>query len=278
MCQTAVAGMALISLLLHFVTAGMKGYALYVTGLVGMFWFGAFFGLAQMILSSTLIIDITESAQRTEANYVSAWFRRFAIAAGPLAAIVFPTGTIAAELSMYAYVAVLILIGLAKIPFKTPDEDNRVFCLDRFIMSQGSVLTITLLPATIILGMSAALAIHNPIFFSQLALGLLLALIAEKFVFVNADLQSEFISGSLLIIAAASALSDTQRNARGGASRTLSHRHGHRTRRQSHPAVLHQACSSLSAGNGTEFLLPLVGIGNSHRAVPRTVAFRLQDH
>lgn len=201
-CQTAVAGMALISLLLHFVTAGMKGYALYVTGLVGMFWFGAFFGLAQMILSSTLIIDITESAQRTEANYVSAWFRRFAIAAGPLAAIIFPTGTIAAELSMYAYVAVLILIGLAKIPFKTPDEDNRVFCLDRFIMSQGFVLTITLLPVTIILGMSAALAIHNPIFFSQLALGLLLALIAEKFVFVNADLQSEFISGSLLIIAA----------------------------------------------------------------------------
>lgn len=35
---------------------------------------GAAFGLAQMVLSSTLIIDTCESFQRTEANHSSAWF------------------------------------------------------------------------------------------------------------------------------------------------------------------------------------------------------------
>ena len=34
---------------------------------------GAFFGLAQMVLTSTLIIDTCESHQRTEANHSATW-------------------------------------------------------------------------------------------------------------------------------------------------------------------------------------------------------------
>ena len=44
---------------------------------------GAFFGLAQMVLTSTLIVDCTESFQRTEANYAAAWFGRFAVSLYP---------------------------------------------------------------------------------------------------------------------------------------------------------------------------------------------------
>lgn len=40
---------------------------------------GAAFGLAQMVLSSTLIIDTCESFQRTEANFSASWFARFAL-------------------------------------------------------------------------------------------------------------------------------------------------------------------------------------------------------
>ena len=40
---------------------------------------GALFGLAQMVLSSTLIIDTCESFRRTEANYSAAWFSRIAL-------------------------------------------------------------------------------------------------------------------------------------------------------------------------------------------------------
>ncbi len=49
---------------------------------------GASFGLVQMILSGTLIIDKSESAQRTEANHASAWFGRFALSLGPMLAII----------------------------------------------------------------------------------------------------------------------------------------------------------------------------------------------
>ena len=44
---------------------------------------GAAFGLAQMVLSSTLIIDTCESHQRTEANHSATWFGRFALSLGP---------------------------------------------------------------------------------------------------------------------------------------------------------------------------------------------------
>jgi MFS family permease len=45
---------------------------------------GAAFGLAQMVLMSTLVIDTSESFRRTEANHSAAWFERVALALGPL--------------------------------------------------------------------------------------------------------------------------------------------------------------------------------------------------
>ena len=48
---------------------------------------GAFYGLAQMVLASTLIIDTSESYMRTEANHSAGWFSRFAIAIGPMMGI-----------------------------------------------------------------------------------------------------------------------------------------------------------------------------------------------
>ena len=48
---------------------------------------GVFYGLAQIVLLSTLIIDTTDSFQRTEANYVISWVLRLALAIGPLAGL-----------------------------------------------------------------------------------------------------------------------------------------------------------------------------------------------
>ena len=52
------------------------------------FLLGAFFGLAQMVLASTLIIDTSESFQRTEANYSATWFSRFALSLGPIFSLI----------------------------------------------------------------------------------------------------------------------------------------------------------------------------------------------
>lgn len=201
-CLTAIVVMAVLSFAGTVAAGKMHGYPLFITSLIEMFWYGAAFGLAQMIISSTLIIDITESAQRTEANFVSAWFRRFALAAGPLLTILAPVQNIPESIYLWLYIAIVILISFVRLPFKSPDDNGHVLCLDRFIMPQGFHLTLNLLPVTIIMGMSAALAFHNEVFFIQLALGFALALLAEVFVFANADLQSEFISGGFLIAAA----------------------------------------------------------------------------
>ena len=49
---------------------------------------GAFYGLAQMVLLGTLIIDTVEASHRTEANYSVTWFGRFALALGSLVALI----------------------------------------------------------------------------------------------------------------------------------------------------------------------------------------------
>ena len=48
--------------------------------LVGLrFMQGAFYGLSQLVLLSTLIIDTVEAVHRTEANHAATWFGRFAL-------------------------------------------------------------------------------------------------------------------------------------------------------------------------------------------------------
>lgn len=200
-CIVSVALMLVTSLLLDNFAGCAQGRSLFLTALIAMFCYGAFFGLAQMVLSSTLIIDTTESVQRTEANYASAWFRRFAIAFGPLLAIVLPQAMFT-NMRYLCYIVIVVLLYLVHVPFKSPDDDTHVFCMDRFILSQGKWLSFNLFPITVVLGISVAMAFDNETFFVQLVIGLLLALLAEKFVFADADLMSEFVCGCFLIIAA----------------------------------------------------------------------------
>lgn len=201
-CQWAIVLMLAVTGLLALLFPRLSGHALFITGLVGMFWYGAFFGLAQMLLSSTLVIDVTESAHRTEANYSSAWFRRFAIAVGPLLALLLPIKSVASPLCLYGYLAIVVLLELVHVPFKSPDDDTHVFCTDRFLLSQGKWLGLNLVLVTVVIGMSVAIAFRNETFFTQFAIGLVLALIAERYVFANAELESEFVTGAFVVIAA----------------------------------------------------------------------------
>ena len=72
------------------------------------FALGAAFGLAQMVLTSTLIIDTSESFQRTEANHSAAWFSRFALSLGPM------TGLLLERLVSY-HVVLLAAMGCAAV-------------------------------------------------------------------------------------------------------------------------------------------------------------------
>ena len=165
---------------------------------------GAAFGLAQMILSSTLIIDTCESFQRTEANHSAAWFSRFALSLAPIG------GLVAYEMLGFDKVlwgaigcAVLsvLLIRTVSFPFRAPEEGVHVASLDRFLLPYGLVLYFNLLLMTTVVG----LVLSQPLgveFYAMLMGGFLLALLAQRFVFRDADLKSEIISGLFMLVAA----------------------------------------------------------------------------
>lgn len=164
---------------------------------------GASFGLAQMVLSSTLIIDTCEAHQRTEANHSSSWFARFAISLGPLAGLLLYTFldfSYVLYASLGCVVLSLLLIRSVSFPFRAPEENIHVASLDRFLLPHGFVLFLNLLLVSIVTGLVLSLSLE-PLFFAFVMGGFLLALLAQRFVFRDAELKSEVITGLILLLA-----------------------------------------------------------------------------
>lgn len=165
---------------------------------------GATFGLAQMVLSSTLIIDTCESFQRTEANHSASWFARFALSLGPLAGLTAYQwygfdGVLWGAMGLA--VASLLLVKLVTFPFRAPEDRLHVVSLDRFFLPHGTWLFLNLLLVSMVTGLLITLPLH-PLFYAFVMGGFLLALLAQRFVFRDAELKSEIVSGLLLLMAA----------------------------------------------------------------------------
>lgn len=165
---------------------------------------GAAFGLAQMVLTSTLIIDTSESFQRTEANHSAAWFSRFALSLGPFAGLLisrlagFDVMLLAAM--GCAFVSAM-LVMFVSFPFRSPEEHISVTSLDRFFLPHGSPLFLNLQLITLILGIVLSVA-SSELFFAMLMAGFLMAILAQRFAFRDAEVKSEVITGLILIFAA----------------------------------------------------------------------------
>lgn len=203
-CQLAILGVVVCIAILYYLEAFLNLKIDYWMILLLRILLGACLGVAQMTLGSTLIIDTCESFQRTEANYITSWFSRFALPLGPIAGIlvtdlwgiklVFPIAALMA-------LAALVLVSLVKFPFKAPTEHIAKISLDRFFLPQGIPLFINIVMCTMVVGMFLAHP-HSLEFFVMVFIGLLLALVAEKYVFADADLKSEVLTGTLLLGAA----------------------------------------------------------------------------
>lgn len=173
------------------------------------FLLGVTFGMFQMVLLSTLVIDSVQSFVRTEANHHAVWFGRFAMALGPFAGLwalqhvnvahvaFLPIAFLPIALSVLAY----ILVALVGFPFKTPAEQVGFVSFDRFFLPEGSLLFIMLFAVTTIAGMLLTIPMTVSVYGLLLA-GFLLALLSERFVFANADLKSEAITGLTSMLAA----------------------------------------------------------------------------
>ena len=203
-CMWSILGMIICLALLYYnVVFGQISFVMMLAIRIAL---GMFFGLSQMILVSTLIIDTCESFQRTEANHSATWFGRFALSLGPICALVLKSFgqplVLGIDLvligAMCCCVLAAVLIMLVKFPFKAPEDNVKVLSLDRFFLPHGTWLFINLVLITSAIGMLLTLPLH-PMFYCMMMAGFLVALLAQKYVFVNAELKSEVISGLFLI-------------------------------------------------------------------------------
>jgi MFS family permease len=203
-CQLSILGVVVCLSVLYYLDTFWNIRFSFEILLAVRFLLGAFLGLAQMSLASTLVIDSCESFQRTEANYITSWFARFSIAVGPLAAFfvynyfgmgyVFPTASLLA-------LGAFVLVSRAKFPFKAPAEGIKTFSLDRFYLPQGTPLFVNIILITFSAGLYFSLP-HSSGIFLMIFGGLVLAFLAEKFVFADADLKSQIIVGLILLASA----------------------------------------------------------------------------
>lgn len=163
---------------------------------------GALMGLAKMTLMSTLVIDTCESFMRTEANYISSWLGRVSLAVGPFAGLLcsrffdFRTTILAGCVMGLCSV---LCVRKARFPFKAPYDNVSVLSTDRFFLVQGVPLFATLAMVT----MSASLVISSVVdaeFFMFMFAGFALAVVAEKYVFSDADLKSEPVTGLICMM------------------------------------------------------------------------------
>ena len=165
---------------------------------------GAAFGLAQMVLTSTLIIDTSESFQRTEANHSAAWFSRFALSMGPMAGLLI--GRIAGFhyvllATIACAVAVAVLVLTVNFPFRAPQDDIPTVSLDRFFLPHGFPLFVNLQLVTLAVGIILSVILDEH-FYSMMMMGFAAAILSQRFVFRDAELKSEVVTGLILIGAA----------------------------------------------------------------------------
>ena len=156
---------------------------------------GAFYGLSQLVLLSTLIIDTVEAVHRTEANHAATWFGRFAISLGPLAGIMvyktmsFPSVIL---LSCICLGISFVFVNLIRFPFRMPSEDFSRFSCDRFLLKGSHWLFVNVALITTVLGVLLSIE-HSPRFYGMLMVGFVIAILAD------ADLRSEATTGMIVI-------------------------------------------------------------------------------
>ena len=163
---------------------------------------GATFGLAQMILLSTLVIDASESYRRTEANHSAAWFSRFAVSLGPIMGyVLFYYKNFDAVLlaSLFCAASSILLILAVNFPFRTPSDTYHIVSTDRFFLTNGIPLYVNMMLYAVVVGLLMSLGLSDR-FYACIMAGFLLALVAQRIVFRDADLKSQIATGFILMM------------------------------------------------------------------------------
>ena len=168
---------------------------------------GASYGVFQIAVGSTLLLDLSDTRKRTEAAHVYYWFARLALVFGPLAGVMLPRyhgaeafSAVAVGLQVCAF---LLLSGL-RVPFRAPLEPS-LFTFDRFWLPRGFRLFVPLFGVCLVAGL--LMGRHCGAGFCVfLGVGFWLALWLHRCVF-RERLQRELACGFCSLVVAALLLS-----------------------------------------------------------------------
>lgn len=144
---------------------------------------GCAFGSAKRVLSCTLLIDKTESCNRTEANYVAIWIARMTVVAGPIATILLrpemPATWFYGTAAAIAFVSAALVMSV-KFPFRAPEEGTHIISFDRFFLpkSWNVALVITLMAASLGIVISTRFNLEN---LSSIAAGLVISILVLRY-------------------------------------------------------------------------------------------------
>lgn len=162
---------------------------------------GGLFGVVTMTTGSTLVIDVTASRRRTDANIAFAWIGRFGMAVGlALGTYIYPywdfVHVVYASVALGA-VALLLIPGI-KVSFRAP-LNPPLLSLDRFILPRTLWPGVNMMMISFIFGILIA-HIYSELFYICILIGFLLALILSRTLLVRISGRSEVELGEAALI------------------------------------------------------------------------------
>lgn len=190
----ALLGVLFVMLLLPFSTKGMQ--------LILRTLQGCAYGVFQISLGSTLLLDLADSKERTKVAHIYYWIHRMSLVLGAISGW-YIMNSFSIEDGVYVLqgmlVVALFLLLLLIVPFRAPLEP-KIFSLDRFWLNRGKILAFPLFLTMLAAGVF--LSQQRPIeFYVLMLVGYLISLLLHIFFFKN-NISTEIICGLLLLIGA----------------------------------------------------------------------------
>lgn len=165
---------------------------------------GAAYAVFQVALGSTIMLDVTDTTQRTRAAHVYYWFGRFALVLGPAVGLwAFSTYSVFGFpwLVLAMIMPGLLLLWILHVPFRMPLEP-KLLSTDRFWMKHGVWLFVCLLLFSVAAGVLLG-RLNTLLLFACMAVGFSLTLLFHALLFGKLDIRWEIGAGIFALICSA---------------------------------------------------------------------------
>ena len=207
-----------LAAMLLFAVAGLVYPYVAGVGMVALLRFiqGGLFGTITMTTGSTLVIDVTASRRRTDANIAFAWAGRLGMAAGlALGIYIYPYWDFDHVVRTCTVLGILalLLIPAVKVPFRAP-LNPPLLSLDRFLLPRALWPGVNMLMISFVFGILAA-HIYNELFYVCVLVGFVAVLLLSRYVLAHASGRSEVewgqaaLAGGLLLLALSNSLASS---------------------------------------------------------------------